>query len=327
MNLWFNQIIPYLLLVLFHLQSTSCSPVPHVHITQEIADQLPKLYCPPGAPFGPVHFTKYPPNPVYLEFTLEEILIHNPEARTREIDTVYREGIKITIPPLLFQDKNNFLPAYLVPMTPPHTLQPNRPQNSVAADESTSTQIFGPLSCGGLSLLGPRAVHLQVLRNPPQVGSLTHTVIMQKPATTKLSPAVNVKAPAATKQIHTATMQKTTPTKPLPAGNVQASTKQINTVITQMLAAIEKMPTATSQVPTILTSPTCKPSSNQASMSQPLLSETHLLGNIPPKRCLAADGFNPVTREPMGTETIPIWNVFSSRQYQPRRGLNLPKRK
>ncbi|KAJ9089584.1 hypothetical protein DSO57_1011423 [Entomophthora muscae] len=28
-------------------------------------------------------------------------------------------------------------------MTPPHTLRPNHPQDSVATDESTSTQIFG----------------------------------------------------------------------------------------------------------------------------------------------------------------------------------------
>ncbi|KAJ9054516.1 hypothetical protein DSO57_1013594 [Entomophthora muscae] len=143
MNLWFNQIIPYLLLVLLHLQSTPCGSTPRAHLPQETADQPPKLYRPPGAFFGPVHFTKYPPNLAYLEFTLEEILIHNPEAKTRETETVYREGIKITIPPLLFQDKYNFLPAYLVPMTPPHTLRPNRLQESVATDESTSTQIFG----------------------------------------------------------------------------------------------------------------------------------------------------------------------------------------
>ncbi|KAJ9084307.1 hypothetical protein DSO57_1025819 [Entomophthora muscae] len=93
--------------------------------------------------FGPVHFTKYPPNPAYSEFALKEILIHGPEAGTRETETVYREGIKITRPSLLFRDKYNFLPAYLVPMTPPHTPQPNRPQDSVAANESTFTQIFG----------------------------------------------------------------------------------------------------------------------------------------------------------------------------------------
>ncbi|KAJ9057586.1 hypothetical protein DSO57_1021275 [Entomophthora muscae] len=124
-------------------KSTPCSPIPCAHIPQETPDQPPKLYRPPGAPFGPVHFTEYPPNPVYLEFTLEGILIHDPEARTRETEVLYREGIKITIPPLLFQDKYNFLPAYLVPMMPPLTLRPNRPQESVATDESNSTQIFG----------------------------------------------------------------------------------------------------------------------------------------------------------------------------------------
>ncbi|KAJ9090430.1 hypothetical protein DSO57_1002738 [Entomophthora muscae] len=77
-------------------KSTSWGSVPHTHLPQETADQLPDLYCPPGAPFGPVHFTEYPPNP-----------------------------------------------AYLVLMTPPHTPQPNHPQESVAANESTFTQIFG----------------------------------------------------------------------------------------------------------------------------------------------------------------------------------------
>ncbi|KAJ9053061.1 hypothetical protein DSO57_1027837 [Entomophthora muscae] len=143
MNLWFNQIIHYLLLVLLHLQPTSCGSTPRTHLPQETADQPPDLYRPPGAPFGPVHFTEYPPNPAYSEFTLEEILIHNPEARTRETEVLYREGIKIIWPPLLFQDKYNFLPAYLVPMTLPLTLQPNRPQESVATNESTYTQIFG----------------------------------------------------------------------------------------------------------------------------------------------------------------------------------------
>ncbi|KAJ9048671.1 hypothetical protein DSO57_1032552 [Entomophthora muscae] len=84
-----------------------------------------------------------PLNPAYLEFTIEEILIYNPEARTRETETVYREGHKITIPSLLFRDKYNHLPAYLVPMTPPLTQRPNCLQESVAANESTFTQIFG----------------------------------------------------------------------------------------------------------------------------------------------------------------------------------------
>ncbi|KAJ9076726.1 hypothetical protein DSO57_1023472 [Entomophthora muscae] len=121
----------------------SCGPAPHTHLPQETVDQPPDLYCPPGAPFGPVHFTKYPPNLVYYEFTLEEILIHNPKTRTRETEVLYREGTKIIWSPLLFQDKYNFRPAYLVPMTPPLTPRLNRLQESVATNESTSTQIFG----------------------------------------------------------------------------------------------------------------------------------------------------------------------------------------
>ncbi|KAJ9076874.1 hypothetical protein DSO57_1022078 [Entomophthora muscae] len=143
MNLWFNQEIPYLILVQFHLQSTSCGSVPHTHQSQGTANQPPELYCPPGAPYGPVHFTEYPSNPEYLEFTLEQILIHKPKARTKETEALYREGIKITRPPLLFRDKYNFLPAYLVPMTPPLTLRPNCLQESVVTNEFTFTQIFG----------------------------------------------------------------------------------------------------------------------------------------------------------------------------------------
>ncbi|KAJ9060180.1 hypothetical protein DSO57_1033622 [Entomophthora muscae] len=73
-------------------------------------------------------------------------------------------------------------------MTPPLTLQPNCPQESVAANKSASTQIFGvmyitltrlidsmvpPQYCGGPFLLSPWAVCPRVLRNPPLVGSLT----------------------------------------------------------------------------------------------------------------------------------------------------------
>ncbi|KAJ9061249.1 hypothetical protein DSO57_1022306 [Entomophthora muscae] len=143
MNLWFNQVIPYLILVLFHFQTNSCGFTPHTHQPQETTDQLPKFYCPPGAPYGPVHFTEYPPNPVYLEFTLKEILIYDPEARTRETETIYREGTKVTIPPLLFCDKYKYLPGYLVPMSPPLTLQPDCLQEFITANEFISTLIFG----------------------------------------------------------------------------------------------------------------------------------------------------------------------------------------
>ncbi|KAJ9068993.1 hypothetical protein DSO57_1023099 [Entomophthora muscae] len=121
----------------------SCGFAPHTHLPQETVDQPPNLYRPPGAPFGSLHFTEYPPNPAYSEFTLEKILIHNPKARTRETEVLYREGAKIIRPPLLFRDKYNFWTAYLVSMTPPLTPRPNCLQKLIATNESTSTQIFG----------------------------------------------------------------------------------------------------------------------------------------------------------------------------------------
>ncbi|KAJ9050339.1 hypothetical protein DSO57_1015164 [Entomophthora muscae] len=50
------------------------------------------LYCPLGALFGPVHFTKYPPNPAYSEYNLETILIINPLERTRETKYLGHKG-------------------------------------------------------------------------------------------------------------------------------------------------------------------------------------------------------------------------------------------
>ncbi|KAJ9083361.1 hypothetical protein DSO57_1035442 [Entomophthora muscae] len=79
----------------------------------------------------------------YSELTLEEILIYDPEICIRETELIDCEETWITVQPLLFCDKYNYLPAYLVPMTPPLTPWPDCPQKSVATSESTSTQIFG----------------------------------------------------------------------------------------------------------------------------------------------------------------------------------------
>ncbi|KAJ9084305.1 hypothetical protein DSO57_1025893 [Entomophthora muscae] len=147
-----------------------------------------------------------------MEFTLEEILIYNPEACTRETELISCEETWITMPPLLFFNKYNYMPVYLVPMTPPLTLRPNCPQESFATSKSTSTQIFGVMyitltglidsilptsrpwpilgksisyispSCGGPFLLGLQAVCLQVLRNLSQNRSLTSPLIQTKDA-------------------------------------------------------------------------------------------------------------------------------------------------
>ncbi|KAJ9071852.1 hypothetical protein DSO57_1033067 [Entomophthora muscae] len=41
---------------------------------------LPAVYCPPGSPFGSVHFMEYPLNPEYKEYILEKILEQDPLA-------------------------------------------------------------------------------------------------------------------------------------------------------------------------------------------------------------------------------------------------------
>ncbi|KAJ9053594.1 hypothetical protein DSO57_1022739 [Entomophthora muscae] len=145
MNLWFTQVLPYLLLTLYHIQFDHSVPATADNYYQEATDQPPKLYHPPGVPYSPVHFNEYPLNPDYAEFSLEEIILNNPEAQTRETELIGCEGTWITVPPLLFRNKYNYLPVYLVPMTPPLTPRPDRPQEPEAPGESTSTQIFGVL--------------------------------------------------------------------------------------------------------------------------------------------------------------------------------------
>ncbi|KAJ9058175.1 hypothetical protein DSO57_1015016 [Entomophthora muscae] len=96
-----------------------------------------------SAPYRPFHFTEYPPNPDYLEFTLEENLIYTPEARTRETELIGHEETWITVQPLLFYNKYNYLSAYLVPMTHPLTPRPNCPQEFIATCTLTATFGFG----------------------------------------------------------------------------------------------------------------------------------------------------------------------------------------
>ncbi|KAJ9073027.1 hypothetical protein DSO57_1020964 [Entomophthora muscae] len=145
MNLWFKQILPYLVLVIFHLNSGQVDNQSTSPSGDQPADLPQALYCPPGAPFGPVHFTKYPPNSAYAEYDLETILIADPLARNKETEYIGHEGKRIEVPPLLFKDKYNYLPAYFVPMTLLLTPQPNCPMGTPTAAKTMSTQLFGVL--------------------------------------------------------------------------------------------------------------------------------------------------------------------------------------
>ncbi|KAJ9068001.1 hypothetical protein DSO57_1033151 [Entomophthora muscae] len=105
--------------VIFNLKSGQVDNQATTPSRDRPANPPKALYCPSGAPFGPVHLTEYPPNPAYLEYSLETILIDDPLARTIETEYIGHEGKRIEVPPLLFKDKYNYLPAYFVPMTLP----------------------------------------------------------------------------------------------------------------------------------------------------------------------------------------------------------------
>ncbi|KAJ9073866.1 hypothetical protein DSO57_1011981 [Entomophthora muscae] len=107
--------------VIFHLNSSQVDNQAITPSRDQPADPPQALYCPPQAPFGPVHFTKYPPNPAYLEYNLETILIAYPLERTRETKYIGHKGKWYKRLPRLFKDKYNYLLVYFIPMNPPLT--------------------------------------------------------------------------------------------------------------------------------------------------------------------------------------------------------------
>ncbi|KAJ9087542.1 hypothetical protein DSO57_1032121 [Entomophthora muscae] len=131
--------------VIFHLNSIQVDHQATAPSGDQPADPTQALYHLPGAPFRPVHFTKYPPNLAYVGYNLETILIADPLASTRETEYIGREGKWYKRPPRLFKDKYNYLPAYFVPMTPPLTPRPDHPIKTPTAAETMSTQLFGVL--------------------------------------------------------------------------------------------------------------------------------------------------------------------------------------
>ncbi|KAJ9068152.1 hypothetical protein DSO57_1031547 [Entomophthora muscae] len=82
---------------------------------------LPAVFCPPGVPFGPFHFTNYPMKSEYKVYTLEKILKLNPLACIQSAIRYNRQGPWIFSTPKLFRGKFNYLPAYNLSMEPPVT--------------------------------------------------------------------------------------------------------------------------------------------------------------------------------------------------------------
>ncbi|KAJ9074366.1 hypothetical protein DSO57_1007215 [Entomophthora muscae] len=132
MLLWLIQLLPYFVFAVYKLSSRSPSP----------PAPLPAVFCPPGAPFGAVHFTDYPLKPKYKDYTPEKIIELDPLARIQSAVRYNRQGLWIFSTPKLFRGKFNYLPAYNVYMEPPVTPKP-MPASSPNLPTNHTSKLFG----------------------------------------------------------------------------------------------------------------------------------------------------------------------------------------
>ncbi|KAJ9061634.1 hypothetical protein DSO57_1039820 [Entomophthora muscae] len=132
MRYWFSQFLPYFILVICQFTQRSSGPPAN----------LPATYRPPGAPFGPVHFTEYPLKPEYRDYTTNNLLARDPLAGVTERTRYNREGPWYITKPGLFRDKYNFLPAYQIDMEPPVTPKP-MPASAAKLPLDHTNKLFG----------------------------------------------------------------------------------------------------------------------------------------------------------------------------------------
>ncbi|KAJ9060616.1 hypothetical protein DSO57_1028982 [Entomophthora muscae] len=114
MLFWLTQLLPYFVFAIYQFSSRSPGP----------PAPLPAVSCPPGVPFGPVHFTNYPLKSEYKDYTPEKILKLNPLACIQSTIRYNQQGPWIFSTPKLFRGKFNYLPAYNLSMELPVTPKP-----------------------------------------------------------------------------------------------------------------------------------------------------------------------------------------------------------
>ncbi|KAJ9061403.1 hypothetical protein DSO57_1021047 [Entomophthora muscae] len=114
MLIWLTQLLPNFVFAIYQFSLRSHGP----------PAPLPAVFCPPGVPFGPVHFTDYPLKSEYKLYTLEKILELNPLACIQSTIRYNRQGLWIFSTPKLFRGKFNYLPAYDLSMEPSVTPKP-----------------------------------------------------------------------------------------------------------------------------------------------------------------------------------------------------------
>ncbi|KAJ9077291.1 hypothetical protein DSO57_1018098 [Entomophthora muscae] len=132
MLLWLIQLLPYFVFAVYQFSLRSPGPpVPQ-----------PTVFCPPGAPFGPVHFTDYPLKPKYKDYTPEKILKLDPLAHIQSAIRYNCQGLWIFSTPRLFRGKFNYLLAYNIYMEPPVTPKP-MPASSPDLPTNHTSKLFG----------------------------------------------------------------------------------------------------------------------------------------------------------------------------------------
>ncbi|KAJ9081050.1 hypothetical protein DSO57_1018671 [Entomophthora muscae] len=111
MLFWLTQLLPYFVFAIYEISTRSSGP----------PAPLPADSCPPGVPFGPVHFTEYPLKSEYKYYTPEKILKLDPLACIQSAVRYNCQGSWVFSTPKLFRGKFNYLPAYKLCMEPPVT--------------------------------------------------------------------------------------------------------------------------------------------------------------------------------------------------------------
>ncbi|KAJ9063295.1 hypothetical protein DSO57_1001733 [Entomophthora muscae] len=114
MLFWLINLLPYFVFAFYQISTRSHSP----------PAPPPAAFCPPGVPFGPVHFTNHPLKLKYKDHTPEKILELNPLAHIQSAVRYTCQGPWIFSTPKLFRGKSNYLPAYNVHMEPHVTPKP-----------------------------------------------------------------------------------------------------------------------------------------------------------------------------------------------------------
>ncbi|KAJ9055360.1 hypothetical protein DSO57_1004564 [Entomophthora muscae] len=132
MLIWFIQLLTYFVFAVYQFSLRSPGP----------PAPLPAVFCPPGVPFGPVHFTNYPLKSEYKEYTPEKILKLNSLARIQSAIRYNQQGPWIFSTPKLFRGKFNYLPAYNLPMELPCDPKP-MPASSPDLPNDHSGKLFG----------------------------------------------------------------------------------------------------------------------------------------------------------------------------------------